>query len=148
MKVILKQDVKGQGKKGDLVTISDGYARNYLFPRNLAMEATADALNTYNLQEKAKADKLAHDKKMAQEAAEKLKTCHVIVKGKGGTGGRLFGAITGAEIADALREQFHVTMDKKSLVVPEPIKHFGVFEIKCKLGFEVSATLKVEVVEG
>ncbi len=147
MKVILQQDVSGQGKKGELVNVSDGYARNYLFPRKLAVEATPDALNTYKLHEKAKADHLAHEKELARAAAEKLKTCNVKISAKAGAGGRLFGAVTSSEIADALKAQFGVEMDRRSLVIPEPIKHYGVYTLKAKLGHEVSATLTVEVGE-
>ena len=147
MKVILQQDVSGQGKKGDLVSVSDGYARNYLFPRKLAVEATQGALNTYKLQEKAKADHLAREKELARAAAEKLKTCNVKISAKAGTGGRLFGAVTSAEIADALKKQFGVEMDRRSLIIPEPIKHYGVYTLKAKLGYEISATLTVEVGE-
>ena len=146
MKVILQQDVSGQGKRGDLVSVSDGYARNYLMPRKLAVEATPDALNEYTQREKSKADRLAKEKEAAKAAAEKLKTCNVILEAKAGTGGRLFGAVTNAEIAAALKAQFGVEMDKKSLVMPEPIKNHGVYQLKCKLGYEVSALLKVEVV--
>ena len=147
MKVILQQDVSGQGKRGDLVNVSDGYARNYLFPRKLAVEATADALNEYTQREKAKADRLVKEKAAAQAAAERLKECNVILEAKSGTGGRLFGAVTNAEIAAALKAQFGVEMDKKSLVMPEPIKTHGVHELKCRLGHEISAVLRVEVVQ-
>lgn len=147
MKVILQQDVAGQGKKGALVSVSDGYARNYLFPRKLAVEATPDALNAYKIQERAKAEHLEHEKDLARQAAERLKTCNVKLSAKAGPGGRLFGAVTSAEIADALKEQFGVELDKRSLVVPEPIKHYGVYKLKAKLGHEISATLTVEVTE-
>ncbi len=147
MKVILLQDVSGQGKKGDLVSISDGYARNYLFPRKLAMEATTDALNTYKLKEKAKAEHIAHEIELARGAAEALKTCHVVIHAKAGSSGRLFGAVTSTEIAEALRAQFGVELDRRSLVMPEPIKQYGVYTLKAKLGHEVSAVLTVEVGE-
>ncbi|MDR1736581.1 MAG: 50S ribosomal protein L9 [Oscillospiraceae bacterium] len=147
MKVILQQDVPGQGKRGELVTVSDGYARNYLMPRKLAIEATSGALNEYKQTEKAKADHLAGEIRRAQQAAERLKSCNVKVAAKAGAGGRLFGAVTSAEIASALKEQFGVELDKKSLVMPEPIKHHGLYELKCKLGHEVSAVLKVEVAQ-
>ncbi|MCL2030944.1 MAG: 50S ribosomal protein L9 [Oscillospiraceae bacterium] len=146
MKVILQQDVSGQGKRGDLVNVSDGYARNYLMPRGLAVEATPDALNEYKQREKAKADRLVREKEAARAAAERLKTCNVVLAAKAGTGGRLFGAVTSAEIAAALKAQFGVEMDKKSLVLPEPIKHHGLYELKCKLGHEISALLRVEIV--
>lgn len=145
MKVILQQDVSGQGKRGDLVSVSDGYARNYLMPRKLAVEATPEALNDYKQREKAKAERLVKDKQEALDAAERLKTCNVVVEAKSGAGGRLFGAVTTSEIAAALKAQFGVELDKKSLVLAEPIKQHGVYELKCRLGHEVSALLKVEV---
>ncbi|MDR3208214.1 MAG: 50S ribosomal protein L9 [Oscillospiraceae bacterium] len=148
MKVILQQDVQGQGKKGDLVNVSDGYARNYLFPRKLASEATSGALTEYKLREKAKADKLDSDKKRAQAAAEHLKTCAVKLTAKAGSQGRLFGAVTGQEIADALKAQFGLDVDKHKLVLDEPIKTYGLHTVKVKLGFEISTTIQVEVGDG
>lgn len=146
MKVILQQDVPGQGKKGELVNVSDGYARNYLMPRKWAIEATAEALNAYKLTEKSKTEKIAREKRMAAEGAERLKSCNVVIEAKGGAGGRLFGAVTGAEITAALKEQFHIEIDKKSLVLPEPIKHYGAHTVKVRMGHEISTEITVEVV--
>lgn len=146
MKVILNQDVKGQGKRGDMITVSDGYARNYLFPRGLASEATTGAVNEYNQREKAKADKLEHDKAKAREVADKLKTVHVKVEGKSGSSGRLFGSIGNAEIAAALNKQFGVDLDKHAIAMPEPIKTQGIHSVKVKLGFGISAEMTVEVI--
>ena len=147
MKVILQQDVPGQGKKGELVSVSDGYARNYLFPRKLAAAASAGALRAYELEEKAKKDKAAHDRDKAKEAAERLKTCTVKIHAKAGSQGRLFGAVTGQEIADALKEQFGLEVDRHKLVLEEHIKTYGVHTVKVKLGHEVSTTIQVEVGE-
>ena len=145
MKVILKQDVKGKGKKGQLIEAAEGYARNFLLPKGLAVEATADAVNTMKLQAKAKAD--AEAKAEALAIAEKLKSCQVKIAAKGGEGGKLFGAVTGKEIAGALKEQFGMDVDGKKLVLEQPIKSFGSYEVKAKLGFEVSGTVYVLVIE-
>ena len=147
MKVILQQDVAGQGKKGELVSVSDGYARNYLFPRKLALKATPGAQRAYELEENAKKDKQAHDREKAQKAAERLKTCTVKIHAKAGSQGRLFGAVTGQEIADALKEQFGLEVDRHKLVLSEHIKTYGIHPVKVKLGHEVSATIQVEVGE-
>ena len=147
MKIILKQDIRGKGKKGQMIEAAEGYARNYLIPRGLAVEATADAVNTMNLQAKAKAKADAEAKAEALAIAEKLKSCQVKLAAKGGEGGKLFGAITGKEIAAALAEQFSLTIDGKKLVLEQPIKSFGSYEVKAKLGYEVSGTVYVLVIE-
>ena len=147
MKIILKQDIRGKGKKGQMIEAAEGYARNYLIPRGLAVEATADAVNTMNLQAKAKAKADAEAKAEALAIAEKLKSCQVKIAAKGGEGGKLFGAITGTEIAAALAEQFSLTIDGKKLVLEQPIKSFGSYEVKAKLGYEVSGTVYVLVIE-
>lgn len=146
MKVILQQDVKGQGKKGDLVELSDGYARNYLFPRKLAAEATPEAINAYNDRQKRDAARLERDKEAAKQLCEKLKTCHVKVTAKAGTGGRLFGSVTNAEVVEALNSQFDLSLEKHSVTLSEPIKQCGVHKAKAKLGFGISAEIEVEVV--
>ena len=147
MKIILKQDIRGKGKKGQMIEAAEGYARNYLIPRGLAVEATADAVNTMNLQAKAKAKADDEAKAEALAIAEKLKSCQVKIAAKGGEGGKLFGAITGKEIAAALAEQFSLTIDGKKLVLEQPIKSFGSYEVKAKLGYEVSGTVYVLVIE-
>ena len=147
MKIILKQDIRGKGKKGQMIEAAEGYARNYLIPKGLAVEATADAVNTMNLQAKAKAKADAEAKAEALAIAEKLKSCQVKIAAKGGEGGKLFGAITGKEIAAALAEQFSLTIDGKKLVLEQPIKSFGSYEVKAKLGYEVSGTVYVLVIE-
>lgn len=148
MKVILTQDVRGQGKKGELIDVSDGYARNYLMPRNLAMQATADNMNALKLKEKAKAAQIEKDKAQAHEAAEKLTGVIVTLKAKAGAGGKLYGAVTSKEIADALAEQHGIVLEKNKIVQSEPIKNFGNYELKCKLGHEVNGTINLLVVEG
>ena len=147
MKVILTQDVKGTGKKGQLVEVSDGYARNFLLPRKLAVEATADNVNKMKMQDKARRAQEAAEKAEAQAIAEKLKSCTVKLTARAGSGGRLFGAVTSKEIADALKEQYGLEISKAKLVQEEPIKSFGTYELKCKLGYEVTGTVKVTVAE-
>lgn len=147
MKVIFNTDVRGQGKKGEMKEVSDGYARNFLLPRKLAVEATADNLNAYNLREKAKAKQLAADKALAQENSKKLEGITVTIRAKAGSGGRLFGAVTSKEISDALREQHGIEIEKNKIVQSDPIKTFGSFTVKAKLGFEISGTINVLVIE-
>ena len=147
MKVILTQDVRGKGKKGQMIEAAEGYARNYLIPRGVAVPATADAVNTMKLRDKAKAKADAEAKAAAEAIAEKLQGCQVKIAAKGGEGGKLFGAITGKEIAAALAEQFSLTIDGKKLVLEQPIKSFGSYEVKAKLGYEVSGTVYVLVIE-
>ena len=147
MKVILQQDVKGQGKKGQLVEVSEGYARNFLLPRKMAVPATADAINTMNLKEKAKKAEEARQKALAEETAEKLKECMVKLTARAGAGGKLFGAVTTKEISEGLQKQFGIDIPKQKLVLEEPIKAFGNYEVKARLGFEVVATVYVSVFE-
>ena len=147
MKVILQQDVKGQGKKGQMVEVSEGYARNFLLPRKLAILATADAINTMNLKEKARKAEEARLKAEAEATAEKLKECQVKLTAKAGAGGRLFGAVTTKEISEALAEQHQVEIAKTKLVLDEPIKACGGYQIRAKLGYEVVGTVNVMVAE-
>ena len=147
MKLILLQDVRGQGKKGEIIEASDGYARNYLLPRKLAVLATAENVNTMKMQEKAKLAQQAAEKAEAEAVAAKLKDLSVKVVAKGGSNGRLFGAVTSKEIADALSAQHGITINKSKLVQEEPIKAFGGYDLKVKLGYEITGTLKVIVAE-
>lgn len=148
MKVIFTADVKGQGKKGELKEVSTGYARNYLMPRGLATEATADNLNAFKLKEKAKAAQIAKEKAQAEEYAKKLSGVQVTIRAKAGANGKLFGAVTSQEISDVLREQFGMDVEKNKIVQPEPIKSYGSYTVKAKLGYEISGTVNVLVVEG
>ena len=147
MKVILQKDIRGKGKKGQMIEVAEGYARNFLLPKGDAIPATADAMNTMRLQEKAKAKADAEAKAAATEIAEKLKGLQVKVASKGGEGGKLFGAVTGREIAAALKEQHGVDIDSKKLVLPDAIKSFGSYQVKAKLGFEISGLVNVLVCE-
>lgn len=147
MKVILLQDVKGKGKKGQMLEISDGYARNYLLPRKLAVEATADAVNTKKMNDKAAAEKAAKERAEALEISKQLREMTLVVTAKGGGAGRLFGSVTNQEIADALKEKSGVALDKRKIVISDPIKSVGTYTVQCKLGYEITAPLTVKIEE-
>ena len=147
MKVILQQDVKGQGKKGQLVDVSDGYARNFLLPKKLAVPATAENVNTMKQQEKARKAQEAAEKAEAQATAKKLEGLTTKIAAKAGEGGRLFGAVTAKEVSEALAAQHGINIAKTKLVLDEPIKAFGSYQVKAKLGFEVVGTVYVSVFE-
>jgi len=156
MKVILQQDVKGQGKKGELVNVSDGYARNFLLPRKLAVAATTENLTVMKHQEKAREKKAEADKAKATEISGRLGEIIVKISARGGgdsahggTGSKkLFGSITTKEISEELMKQHGIEIEKNKIIQDEPIKTFGSHEIKCKLGFEIIGTINVLVVEG
>ena len=147
MKVIFNVDVKGQGKKGEMKEVSDGYARNFLLPKNLASEATTDNINALKLKEKAKANQIAKEKAAAMETADKLGGIQVIIKAKAGNGGKLFGAVTSQEISKALKEQHGIEVEKNKIVMKDSIKNFGSYTVKAKLGHEISGNVSVMVVE-
>ena len=147
MKVILQQDVRGQGKKGQMIEVAEGYARNFLLPRKLAVPATADAVNTMKLKEKAKKAEDARLKAEAEAIVEKLKNSPVTVTARAGANGKLFGAVTSKEVSDALQAQHGIELAKQKIVMDEPIKAYGSYELKAKLGYEVSGTVYVMVVE-
>ena len=147
MKVILQQDVKGQGKKGQMIEVAEGYARNFLLPRKLAVLATADAMNTMRLPEQAKRAEEARLRAEAVETAEKLKNAPVKIAARAGANGKLFGAVTSKEVSDALQAQHGIELGKQKIVMDEPIKAYGSYQLKAKLGFEVSGTVYVMVVE-
>jgi len=149
MKVILQQDVKGKGKKGELVNVSDGYARNFLLPRKLAVTATPENLSVMKQQDAARQKKMEADKAKANEIAEKLGDVLVKITARGGgDGGKFFGSITSKEISEELLKQHGIEIEKNKIVHDEPIKTFGSYEIKCKLGFEITGTIHVLVIEG
>ena len=147
MKVILQQDVRGQGKKGQMIEVAEGYARNFLLPRKLAVPVTADAVNTMKLKEKAKKAEDARLKAEAEAIVEKLKNSPVKVTARAGANGKLFGAVTSKEVSDALQAQHGIELAKQKIVMDEPIKAYGSYELKAKLGYEVSGTVYVMVVE-
>ena len=148
MKVIFNVDVRGQGKKGEMKEVSLGYARNYLIPRGLATEATPDNINAMKQKEKAKAAQAAREKAQAEEYAKRLARGQVIIRAKAGAGGKLFGAVTSEAISKALKEQFDMDVEKNKIVQGDPIKTFGSFSVRAKLGYEVSGTINLLVVEG
>ena len=147
MKVILQQDVKGQGKKGQLVEVSDGYARNFLLPKKLAVAATAENINTMKQQEKARKAQEAAEKAEAEALAKQLEGVMVKIPAKAGEGGRLFGAVTAKEISEALSAQHGLNIAKTKLVLDEPIKACGGYQVKAKLGYEITGTVNVMVTE-
>ena len=147
MKVILLQDVKGKGKKGQMLEVSDGYARNYMLPKKLAVEATADAVNTKKMNDKAAAEKAAKERAEALEVSRKLRELTVTVTAKGGGAGRLFGSVTTQEIADALKTSAGIALDKRKIVLADPIKSVGTYTVQCKLGYEITAPLTVKIEE-
>ena len=147
MKVILLQDVKGKGKKGQMLEVSDGYARNFMLPKKLAIEATPDAINTMRMNDKATQERIAKEKAEALATGKKLREMTVTVTAKGGGNGRLFGSVTNQEIADALEKQSGIKLDKRKIVIADPIKNVGTYTVTCKLGYEINAPLTVKIVE-
>ena len=147
MKVILLQDVKGKGKKGQMLEVSDGYARNYMLPRKIAIEATVDAMNTKKMNDKAEAERIAREKAEAMDISKRLREMVLTVTAKGGGAGRLFGSVTNQEIADALKAKTGIALDKRKIVISDPIKTVGTFTVNCKLGYEITAPLTVKIEE-
>lgn len=147
MKVILLQDVKGKGKKGQLLEVSDGYARNFMLPKKMAIEATPDAINTMRMNDKATQERIAREKAEALDISRKLREMTVVVTAKGGGAGKLFGSVTSQEIADALKAKSGIVLDKRKIVIADPIKNVGTYTVTCKLGYEISAPLTVKIEE-
>jgi len=145
MKVILKEDVKGTGKKGEMVNVKDGYARNFLFPKGLAVEATAENINIMKARKEAESAKKQKEMAQARELAAKLKDITVVIKTKAGENGKLFGSITSKDISDKLKSDYKIDIDKKKFNMPEPIKSLGSCEVEVKLYPEISAKLNVKV---
>ena len=147
MKVILLQDVKGKGKKGQMLEVSDGYARNFMLPKKMAIEATPDAINTMRMNDKATQERIAKEKAEALALSKQLRELTLVVTAKGGGAGRLFGSVTNQEIADALKAKAGITLDKRKIVINESIKSVGTYTVTCKLGYEISAPLTVKIEE-
>ena len=147
MKVILQQDIRGKGKRGQMIEVSDGYALNYMLPRKLAVEATADNVNTMRMNDKAQQEKRQREREEAAAISARMKAMTVTVYAKGGGAGRLFGSVTTQEIADALQKEHGIALDKRKIVLDEPIKTVGTYTVKCKLGYEINAELKVKIEE-
>lgn len=147
MQVILNKDVKGTGKAGEVVKVSDGYARNMLFPKGLATEATPANIRALEKQKAQEAAKKAEEKAAALELAKKLEDVKIVIKTKCGEGGRLFGSITSKDIAEETKKQTGYVIDKKKIQLSSPIRNIGKFDIKVKLYPEVVGTLTVEVTD-
>ena len=145
MKVILLQDIRGKGKKGQMIEASDGYARNFLLPRKMAIEATADNINTMKMNDKAKAEQMAREKAQAQDFAARLKEVTVEIPAKAGTGGRLFGSVTAKDVADALEKQAGIKVDKKKVQLKDGIKNAGAYQVEIRLHPAATAKVSVQV---
>lgn len=147
MKVILQQDIKGKGKRGQMIEVSDGYARNYMLPRKMAIEATANNINTMQMNDRAAQEKRQREREEAFAISARMKEMTVTVYAKGGGAGRLFGSVTTQEIADALKQEHGIELDKRKIVLDEAIKTTGSYTVKCKLGYEIVGELKVNIQE-
>lgn len=147
MQVILNQDVKGQGKKGQLVNVSDGYARNYLLPRGLAKEATNDNLNVLKGKKESLEFKIKTETDEAKAIVEKMKNIEVVIKAKAGENGKLFGSVTSKEVSEELTKQHHIKIDKKKFILPDGIKTLGVTEVDVKVYTGIVGKVKVRVQE-
>ena len=147
MKVILLQDVKGKGKKGQMLEVSDGYARNFMLPKKIAIEATPDAINTMRMNDKATQERIAKEKAEALALSKQLRELTLVVTAKGSGAGRLFGSVTNQEIADALKAKTGITLDKRKIVIADQIKSVGTYTVTCKLGYEITAPLTVKIEE-
>jgi large subunit ribosomal protein L9 len=147
MKVILREDVKKIGKAGDLVSVSDGYARNYLFPRGLAVEATTGELKTLNVKKEKEESKQRRQEDKAKNAADKLTDAIVKIKVKVGEGGRLYGSVTNKDIADAIKRETGFNIDKRKIELKEQVKTLGEFTADVRLHQDITAQIRFEVVE-
>lgn len=147
MKVILQADVKGQGKKGDIVNVSDGYARNFLLPKGLVVEATSTNMNAVKGQKEAQAYKKQKELEQAKELAKRLSDIKVTLKAKAGENGKLFGSITSKEIAERLKSEYHIDIDKRKIQLQEAIKTIGTIQVEVKVYPEVTGKLTVSVIE-
>ena len=145
MKVILKQDVKGLGKKDEMHEVSDGYARNFLLPKGLAVEANAANINEMNTKKEAEKARKQKELAKAKELAKEIGSITVVIKAKAGENGKLFGSITSKEIADKLKSDHNIEVDKRKIQLPDALKSLGTFELDVKLYPEVSAKLKVKI---
>lgn len=148
MKIILLKDVKGLGKAGELVNAKDGYARNFLLPRNLAIEATPGNIKKWEERKKVEEAKEKEEYEKALKLKEKIENLTVELKGKAGEGGRLFGSITSKDISEALKKQHKIDIDRRKIELKDNIKSIGITTVEVKVYPEISASLKVEVIEG
>lgn len=146
MKVLLLKDVQGTGKAGEVKEVKDGYGKNFLIGKGLALHATNEVLNKYKAEQKRKAEKEAEELAQAKELAEKLDSTKLTIKHKIGANGHLIGSVTNKEISEALKEQFSIDLDKKAIALKSKIKAAGIFEVDCKLGHGIHANLKVDII--
>lgn len=146
MKILLKKDVKGTGKAGEILEVSDGFARNFLLPRGLAIAADAQAVNTAKAQAEADQHKKKMQRHKAKELADGMSGLTVKIKAKAGENGKLFGSVTAKEIADALKAQYDIEVDKKKIIIEEPIKTLGISEVSAHMYEQTDAKFKVEVI--
>ncbi len=146
MKVLLLKDVQGTGKEGEVKEVKDGYGKNFLIAKGLALHATNEVLNKYKAEQKRKAQKEAQEIEEAKELSEKLNSTKLTIKHKVGANGHLIGSVTNKEISEALKEQFDIKIDKKSINLKNKIKATGIFEVDCKLGHSIHASLKVDII--
>ena len=147
MKVVLLKDVKGQGKKDQIINVSDGYARNFLFPRGLAAEADAKLMNDIKNREAAQAHRVEEETAAAKATAEKLEASNIIIRSGAGADGRLYGSVTAMDVAAALKDQLGVEVDKRKIVIPEPIKAHGKYELEVKLYAGIAGKINLIVAE-
>lgn len=147
MKVILLEDVKGSGKKGELINASDGYARNYLLPKKLAIEATPAALNELKQKDAAKEYHLAVEKKAAQDAADSIKEKSVKIKSAAGANGKLFGSVTSNEVSTEIKNQYGIDVDKKKIIIDGDIKSYGTYNAEVKFGYGITSKIYIVVSE-
>lgn len=147
MKVVLLKDVKGQGKRDDIINVSDGYARNFLFPRGLAAEADAKLMQDIKNREAAKAHRIAEETAQAKATAEKLESANVLIHAPAGADGRLYGSITAMDIAEAVKDQLGIELDKRKIIREEPIKTFGKFEVEVKLYTGINGKINLIVAD-
>ena len=148
MKIVLREDVESLGHKGDLVDVADGYARNFLVPRGLAMKATRGGIAQAEAMRRNRSAREDRDREAAQELAGKLTASPIVVTAKAGEGGKLFGSITSSDIADAIAQQAGAEVDRRSIQLAEPIKELGELEVPVRLHADVTASLQVTVVAG
>ncbi|MCT7481892.1 50S ribosomal protein L9 [Aliarcobacter cryaerophilus] len=148
MKVLLIKDVKTLGKAGEIKEVADGYGKNFLIGKGLALQATNEVIAKHNAEQKKLALKEEEDIKAAKELAEKINSTKLTIRHKVGANGQLIGSVTNKEISEELEKQFSIMVDKKSIVVDNKLKTIGIYEVSCKLGHSVNATLKIDIIAG
>ncbi|PRM96399.1 50S ribosomal protein L9 [Aliarcobacter cryaerophilus] len=148
MKVLLIKDVKTLGKAGEIKEVADGYGKNFLIGKGLALQATNEVIAKHNAEQKKLALKEEEEIKAAKELAEKINSTKLTIRHKAGANNQLIGSVTNKEISEELEKQFSIMVDKKSIVVDNKLKNIGIYEVSCKLGHSVNATLKIDIIAG